>query len=62
MEKEEAEHPVYSQSDILLGYILKVKVKMKEDQTTSVSNLSQWKILDLANTVPPDSASNIGLG
>lgn len=34
---------------------------MKEDQTTSVPNLSQWKMMDLANAVPPDSASNVGL-
>lgn len=40
---------------------MKVKVKMKEDQTTSIPNLSQWRIWDLANAVPPDSASNIGL-
>lgn len=59
MEKEEVEHPVYGSSDITLWYIIKIKVNMKGDQTTFVSNLSQRKRLNLANTVPPDS--NIGL-
>lgn len=40
---------------------MKVTVKMKEDQTMSIPYLSQWRLLELADAVPSDSASNIGL-
>lgn len=59
MEKEEVKHPFYGLCDTILKYIIKVKVNMKGDQTIFISNLTQWKSLNLTNTVPPDS--NIGL-
>lgn len=46
---------------VLLRYITKVNIKMKEISTTSTPNLFQGKIVGLANVVPPNSVSNIGL-
>lgn len=59
MEKEEIEHPLYGLCDIILKYIIKVEVNMKGDWTIFVSNLTQWKSLNLTNSVPPDSNSGL---
>lgn len=59
MEKEEAEYPVYSSGAITIRDIIKVNVSIKEDKTTFISNLSQWKRLNLASSVAPDSTTGL---